>query len=387
MPLPTPQETISLLFSFITAQGNKSYLGERISQLSHSLQCAHLAHCDPHYHYDPEVILAALLHDVGRFIPDAESMPPMIAPDGAYIGRASHEVLGERYLRQLGFSEKVCQLVGAHVVAKRFLTATEEGYYEGLSETSKRTLVYQGGSFTQEQVSEARKDPWLECKLAVRRWDDQAKDPEREVPGLDAYEDVAVSCLIKSRSQVTVLFREYPLPRKAVLIISLPETLFVDSVRSGVLPRIQRDTDWIVEPFHHAKCSNRPHVEEKVLEQLEQRGIQVVKLSADNSGEHSRYLHKETCDSISRLPPVDVTSRSQIVLQSALSLLCEGKAMFAYLSLATGLRGPALSDLLECVKDRLDTLDAVVAVTAECSQEKDDTGRTVFDAVLALAAN
>lgn len=67
----------------------------------------------------------------------------MIAPDGAYIGRASHEVLGERYLRQLGFSEKVCQLVGAHVLAKRFLVSTEGEYYGGLSETSKRTLRFQ----------------------------------------------------------------------------------------------------------------------------------------------------------------------------------------------------------------------------------------------------
>lgn len=67
----------------------------------------------------------------------------MIAPDGAYIGRASHEVLGERYLRQLGFSERVCQLVGAHVLAKRVLVSTQEGYYDGLSETSKRTLGFQ----------------------------------------------------------------------------------------------------------------------------------------------------------------------------------------------------------------------------------------------------
>lgn len=70
-------------------------------------------------------------------------MPKMIAPDGTYVGRSSHEILGERYLRQLGFSDKVSQLVGAHVVAKRYLTATEPGYYEALSKTSKRTLQYQ----------------------------------------------------------------------------------------------------------------------------------------------------------------------------------------------------------------------------------------------------
>jgi putative nucleotidyltransferase with HDIG domain len=146
--MANPHETIKTLFAFILAQGQGDYLGERISQLQHSLQCAYLAHSDPTYGTDSEVVLAALLHDVGRFIPDAKDMPAMIAPDGAYIGRASHEVLGERYLRQLGFSEKVCQLVGAHVLAKRYLVSTEEEYYGGLSETSKRTLKFQVRLFT-----------------------------------------------------------------------------------------------------------------------------------------------------------------------------------------------------------------------------------------------
>jgi len=41
--------------------------------------------------------------------------------DGISVGRKSHDAIGEVYLRQLGFPEKVCQLVGAHVVAKRWV--------------------------------------------------------------------------------------------------------------------------------------------------------------------------------------------------------------------------------------------------------------------------
>lgn len=136
-------ETVCQLFSFIQLQGNTDYIGEKVSQLEHSLQCAYLATQDSLYKHDPEVILGALLHDVGRFIPAAKDMPKMIAPDGSYVGRCSHEVLGERYLRQLGFSDKICQLVGAHVMAKRYLTAVEAGYFDSLSKTSKQTLVYQ----------------------------------------------------------------------------------------------------------------------------------------------------------------------------------------------------------------------------------------------------
>lgn len=134
------RECVRQLFSFITAQGNSDYIGERVSQLEHSLQAAQLAVDGK---ADNETILGALLHDVGRFIPAAAKMPSMIAPNGKYVGRASHEVLGEKYLRDLGFNETICQLVGAHVMAKRYLTAVDTDYYDGLSPSSKTTLKFQ----------------------------------------------------------------------------------------------------------------------------------------------------------------------------------------------------------------------------------------------------
>ncbi|KAJ5163337.1 uncharacterized protein N7500_005167 [Penicillium coprophilum] len=193
--------TIQTLFQFLHAQGQGDYLGEQVTQLEHSLQCAYLATQSPEHGNDPEVILAALLHDVGRFIPAAEKMEKMITPDGQYIGRQSHEALGEAYLRQIGFSEKVCKLVGAHVMAKRYLVATDQSYYDALSETSKRTLKFQGGGYNSEQILEAQQDPLLEAKLSVRRWDDLAKKPNLKVPLLEAYEELAYQCLLDSRSK------------------------------------------------------------------------------------------------------------------------------------------------------------------------------------------
>lgn len=212
------RSTIKSLFAFLHAQGQGDYLGERVTQLEHSLQCAHLATESVEYGHDIEVILAALLHDVGRFIPAAEKMGKMITPDGQYIGRQSHEILGESYLRSIGFSERVCQLVGSHVMAKRYLVATDQSYHDGLSETSKRTLRFQvwpysmneigykanarqGGGFTEDQITEARKDPWLEAKLAVRRWDDLAKKPDLTVPPLEVYEEMAYECLLGKHRQ------------------------------------------------------------------------------------------------------------------------------------------------------------------------------------------
>lgn len=189
---------ITELFNYIRAQGHDEYLGEAVSQLDHSLQAAHLAEQSG---ADQDTILGALLHDVGRFIPKADSMPAMIAPSGTYVGREAHEIVGEKYLRDLGFSEKICQLVGAHVMAKRYLTAVDSAYYSGLSESSKTTLRYQGGPFTKEQVTEAQKDPWLAQKLQVRRWDDLAKDPSLKTASLDHYHAMAVESLIHSSTK------------------------------------------------------------------------------------------------------------------------------------------------------------------------------------------
>jgi putative nucleotidyltransferase with HDIG domain len=132
--------TVQEMFAFIRAQGDSDYIGENVSQLQHSLQAATLAQ---RADADRDTMLGALLHDIGRFIPAGKEMSAMHASNGQFVGRGSHEIVGEQYLRQFGFSEKICQLVGAHVIAKRYLTAIDPTYYESLSESSKTTLKYQ----------------------------------------------------------------------------------------------------------------------------------------------------------------------------------------------------------------------------------------------------
>ncbi|ETI25651.1 phosphonoacetate hydrolase [Cladophialophora carrionii CBS 160.54] len=228
------------LFHFIKVQGQGDYLGENVSQLEHSLQAAQLA---VEAGADDDTILGALLHDVGRFIPAAEDMPAMIAPDGVFVGRASHEVLGEKYLRALGFSETICQLVGAHVMAKRYLTAVDREYYAGLSESSKTTLKFQGGTFTEDQVRDAQKDPLLEAKLAVRRWDDMAKVPNIKTLPLEYYERMATMNLLKSRSSFELHGRKYKLPERPTVVICIdgfdPEYL-EQGISDVVLPNMAK---------------------------------------------------------------------------------------------------------------------------------------------------
>lgn len=59
-----PRNTAADLVHLLNYKGQGDYIGEPISQLAHSLQCAHLASSNG---ADEETTIAALLHDIGVF--------------------------------------------------------------------------------------------------------------------------------------------------------------------------------------------------------------------------------------------------------------------------------------------------------------------------------
>jgi predicted HD phosphohydrolase len=62
-----------------------------------------------------------------------------------------------------------------HVDAKRYLCATRPGYYDALSDDSKRSLVLQGGTFDAAQAAAFIAQPARRRRGALRLWDDLAK--------------------------------------------------------------------------------------------------------------------------------------------------------------------------------------------------------------------
>ncbi len=58
------------------------------------------------------------------------------------LGVLKHEEIGAEVLKNIGFDDKVCELVKNHVNAKRYLVSKDPKYYENLSEASKGTLNY-----------------------------------------------------------------------------------------------------------------------------------------------------------------------------------------------------------------------------------------------------
>ena len=167
------EQVIAEVFGLYERFGDNDYIGEPVSQIEHMSQAAELAMAGG---FDDEVVLAAFFHDIGHLCAEgAESM-------GGF-GIVSHERLGADYLRRAGFSESLARLVEYHVQAKRYLTLKEPGYYERLSEASRRTLEYQGGVMTAVEAEAFEQDPLCAVSLRMRQWDELAK--QMWVPVID----------------------------------------------------------------------------------------------------------------------------------------------------------------------------------------------------------
>jgi len=160
------QQVVAEVFGLYERFGDSDYIGEPVSQIEHMSQAAELAMAEG---FDDEVVLAAFFHDIGHICAeDAENM-------GGF-GVVSHERLGADYLRRAGFSERLARLVEYHVQAKRYLTLREPGYFDRLSEASRRTLDYQGGVMTDAEADAFEQDPLCAVSLRMRQWDEQAKE-------------------------------------------------------------------------------------------------------------------------------------------------------------------------------------------------------------------
>ncbi|KAL3260827.1 hypothetical protein ABHI18_004254 [Aspergillus niger] len=191
----TPLDKATYLVNSLEKYGQGDYIGESISQLEHCLQAAHQAQKSG---ASPELILAALLHDIGQIIPLSSTkefrmnLEPNNSNSTENVGRMGHETIGAEYLRSLGFSEKVCRLVESHVPAKRYLTATNKAYYETLSSASKKSLEFQGGPFKGAELEAFETDPLRDEMVKLRLWDDAAKVQgiEESTPRAGEYRDM-----------------------------------------------------------------------------------------------------------------------------------------------------------------------------------------------------
>ena len=153
-------EAIAELFAGPVA---RDQLGEPVPIGIHMRQAGALAEAAG---AEPPLVAAALLHDIGHLRQESDSR---------------HGDAGAQWLSQW-FGAAVTEPVRLHVAAKRYLCGSDPGYFGRLSDESVRTLVLQGGPMTAGEVAAFEALPFSRDAVAIRRWDDQAKDPAVTAP-------------------------------------------------------------------------------------------------------------------------------------------------------------------------------------------------------------
>lgn len=163
--------------SYLEVAGENLYGNECISQLEHAKQCAMHAELNGG---NASLIASALLHDIGHLVDKRFQTGQENEID------RRHEAIGAAYLSKF-FPPSVTEPIRMHVLAKRYLCATEDGYFESLSPASVRSLNLQGGAFTDSEAAEFIRQPFAEEAVKLRRWDELAKVPDCETPGLNHF--------------------------------------------------------------------------------------------------------------------------------------------------------------------------------------------------------
>ena len=224
------EQTVDEIMSYLKKAGTESYLGpqeESVTQLSHSLQAAALAatfvdsvrststvppplftspsipkpcvdRSTEALLYGSDIVLAALLHDVGHMIlskPDSW--------DSLHDTNEQHEWVGYHYLLRHHFSPQIALLVLGHVQAKRYLCYREPGYQQRLSDSSAMTLIGQGGPMTETEAVEFERGELFDVKLRMRVWDEEAKLENWKENGdeMDRYRDMMLAHLTQQRNK------------------------------------------------------------------------------------------------------------------------------------------------------------------------------------------
>jgi len=171
---------VPFIADIFARRGADSYLGEDVTMSEHMLQGAELAE---QAGAGDALIAAALLHDIGHFTNEF--------PDDALAKGTDtlHEEAGAAVLRAF-FPQVVTDCVYYHVAAKRFLCATDVGYFDQLSAASVHTLNLQGGPMDAQEVAKMRQNPNLDAIVQVRIWDDLGKVAGHVTPPFSHYEPI-----------------------------------------------------------------------------------------------------------------------------------------------------------------------------------------------------
>ena len=163
---------VDFIGSIFEKRGDEEYLGEPVTMGQHMLQGATMAEKSRE---PDEIIIGALLHDIGHFTSEFGTFS-MEDTEDRY-----HEDAGAAVLEQF-FPKVITDCCRHHVAAKRYLCATDPEYFQKLSTASIHSLNLQGGPMSEVEIKDFEKNPNLKKILKVRLYDDAGKIPDMITP-------------------------------------------------------------------------------------------------------------------------------------------------------------------------------------------------------------
>ncbi len=186
--MPSANPAADALFNALAPiygeRAHRPYGLARINQLMHAVQAGALARAGG---APATLVVAALLHDLGHMVHGLGDHPAAAGIDD------THEQVGARWLAQ-HFGPALVAPVQLHVAAKRYLCAAEPAYFSQLSRDSVHSLVLQGGPMDPAEAADFEQQPHWQDAVALRRIDEQAKDPDGPLPPFDSFRsDIALA--------------------------------------------------------------------------------------------------------------------------------------------------------------------------------------------------
>lgn len=180
--------TSSEIIRLFETRASSQYGFEAVSQLEHALQCAQLAEQAGE---TDETIVAALLHDIGHLIAAERSGQS----DDTQERDDLHQYIALPFLRGV-LPDAVLEPIRLHVDAKRYLCGAEQSYWATLSPASKRSLEFQGGAYSHNELATFMAHPFSGEAVRLRRYDDLAKDANMATPNLAYFEKRLLAVLL-----------------------------------------------------------------------------------------------------------------------------------------------------------------------------------------------
>ncbi|WP_027258911.1 MULTISPECIES: (R)-1-hydroxy-2-trimethylaminoethylphosphonate oxygenase [Leisingera] len=168
----TQDNIVAFIGDIFDRRGDEEYLGEPVTMTEHMLQGATIAEAN---NQPEEIIVGALLHDIGHFTSEFGTFSMDDTED------RFHEEAGAEVLEQF-FPSVITDCVRYHVAAKRYLCATKPEYFNRLSVASIHSLNLQGGPMNAEEVAELEQNPNLKQIIAVRYLDEAGKRADMDTP-------------------------------------------------------------------------------------------------------------------------------------------------------------------------------------------------------------